>query len=206
MRPRIPRRARWIMRVAVLSLLLPLAAFTPVMGSGGSVQVSVQGYGTFPGELQNTIIEPNNTISMTMLVNDQIQTSNVPVHVTSTGVWNGVRNGSALSGQIQGLTGKVQSCVPFCLSADFDGQGSWNGELNESSQGAGICTGTITFVDSSIPQISVGQTYPISGTWKADFTLPIPEFGSEATPYMIVLAVAALTLRPRILHKSSRTA
>jgi hypothetical protein len=189
----IPRRASWIMRVAALSLLLPLASFTPVMGTGGSVQLSLQGYGTIPGQLQNTIIEPNNTISMTMLVNDQMQTSNGPIQITSTGVWNGVRNGSVLSGQIQGLTGKVQACVPICLTANFVGLGNWNGQLNESSsQGTGTLTGTITFVSSSIPQIGVGQTYPISGTWTADFAAPMPEFESETTAYMIILAVAVL--------------
>jgi hypothetical protein len=194
MRPRIPRRGSWIAPIAVLSLLLPLAALTPVMGTGGSVQLSLQGYGTVPGELQNTIIEPNNTVSMTMLLNDQIQASNGPIQVTGSGVWNGVRNGSVLSGQIQGLAGKVQACVPFCLSADFVGLGNWNGELNESSQGTGTITGTITFVSSSIPQIPVGQTYPISGTWQAEFVLPIPEFRSDAPAYMIVLAVTALTV------------
>ena len=194
-RPRIPLRGRWIALVSVLSLLLPLAVLTPVMGTGGSVQLSLQGYGTLPGELQNTIIQPNNSISMTMLINDQIQTSNGPIQVTGRGVWNGVRNSSGLSGQIQSLTGKVQACVPFCLSADFVGLGNWNGGLSESSsQGTGTLTGTITFVSSSIPQIPVGQTYPISGTWNADFGLPMPEFRSEATAYMIAFAVAALTL------------
>jgi hypothetical protein len=194
MRRWIRRRDRRIGLIAVLWLLLPLAALTPVMGTGGSVQLSLQGYGTVPGELQNTIIQPNNTIAMTMLLNDQIETSNGPIQVTGSGVWNGVRNGSVLSGQIQGLAGKVQACVPFCLSADFVGLGNWNGELNDSSQGAGTLTGTVTFVSSSIPQIPVGQTYPISGTWKADFALPMPEFKSEATVYMIVLAVTALTI------------
>jgi len=131
---------------------------------------------------------------MTMLVNDQIQTSNGPIQVTGTGVWNGVRNDSVLSSQIQGLTRKVQACVPFCLSAYFLGLGNWNGELNESSQGTGTITGTITFVSSSIPQIPVGQTYPISGTWNANFALPTPEFESETTTYIIILAVAGLAL------------
>ena len=193
MRFRIPRRASWIISIAALALLLPLAVFTLVMGTGGSVQFSLQGYGTIPGQLQNTIIEPNNTISMTMLVNDQIQTSNGPIQLTSTAIWNGVRNGSILSGQIQGLTGKVQACVPICLNANFTGLGNWNGQLNESSsQGTGTFTGTITFVTSSIPQITVGQTYPISGTWNANFSLPMPEFESEGTAYTIILATAVL--------------
>ena len=159
------------------------------------MQLSLQGFGTVPGQLQNTIIEPNNTVSMTMLVNEQFQSSSGPIQLTSTGVWVGVRAGSVLSGQIQAWTGKVQACVPFCLSANFNGQGKWNGELNESSsQGAGTLTGTITFAGSSIPQITVGQSYPISGTWNADFAAPMPEFVTESSGYMIVFAVAALTL------------
>jgi hypothetical protein len=194
MRPRIFHRGIRLARVAVLGVLLSLAALTPVMGTGGSVQLSLQGYGTIPGQLQNTIIEPNNTVSMAMLVNDQIQSSSGPIQLTSTAEWNGVRDGSVLSGQIQGWTGNVQVCVPVCLSADFNGQGNWNGQLDASSQGAGTFTGTITFVSSSIPQITGGQSYPISGTWNADFAAPTPEFASEASAFMIVFAVAALTL------------
>jgi hypothetical protein len=174
-----------IANVAVLSLVIPFAAFTPVSASGGTLQLTIRGYATVPGELQNTIIYPNNSVSMMMNINDQMQTSYGPVQITSSGTWIGLRNGSALSGQIQGLMGKAQICILLCGGADFVGQGHWDGQLN-GTRGTGTFEGTMTFINSPVPQIPTGQPFPISGTWSADFEMPIPEFPSQAPTYMIV--------------------
>jgi hypothetical protein len=174
-----------IVSLAVLSLLIPFVACTPVSASGGTLQLTFQGYGTVPGELQNTIIYPNNSVSMIMNINDQMQTSYGPVQITSSGTWIGLRNGSTLSGQIQDVVGKAQICIFLCGGADFVGQSHWVGLLN-GTRGTGTFEGTMTFTSSPVPQIPTGQPFPMSGTWSADFEMPIPEFPSQVSTYMIV--------------------
>jgi hypothetical protein len=184
-----------IVSFVILSLIIiTLAAFTPVKAGGGSLQLSLQGYGSVPGQLLNAIIQPNSSVSMIMVVNDKIQTSNGPVQITSNGTWTGVRNASAVSGPIRGIVGKAQFCVLFCMSADFVGQGHWYGSLS-GSHGTGTFNGTITFTNSPVPQIQNGQPYLISGTWNADFDIPVPEFGPQTLTYMIAaFAFASLLL------------
>ncbi len=182
------------MRVAIISLVcVPLVAFTPISASAGSVQIAIQGYGTVAGQMENAIIAPNNSVSMIMVVNDQIQTSYGPAQITGTGRWNGVRNGAALSGQIHDVVGKVQVCILLCVSADFVGQGNWNGTLN-GSHGTGVLGGTITFTDSPVSQIPVGHPIPVSGTWTSDFALPVPEFGLQLPTYVILFAIVTLVV------------
>jgi hypothetical protein len=173
----------------ILSLLLvPLAAFAPVSATGGSFQLKFGLAGiwtvTLSGELQNGVIQSDNSVSMTMVLNDQIQTAIGPVQVSINGILNGVKSGSALSGTIQGMVGKV-SAMGF--SGDFVGQGQWNGSL-AGSHGTGTMTGTVTFTNSPVPQISTNQPYPISGTWDSDFSIAVPEFGSTLPTYMILFA------------------
>ena len=194
--------------VAVVSafLLLASVSMVPIVGAtgtGGTVQLTLPGLGTVTGQLQNVVIEPDKTVTMTMTVNDQLQTSSGPVQVTGSGVWNGAMTGSTLSGNMQGISGKVQACIIICVSGDFVGQGQWTGSLNGAS-GGGTLAGTITFTDSSIPQISVGQPYSVTGTWTSDFTLPVPEFESALGTFTIVLTVAALTLITRRIGKGQR--
>ena len=181
---RIPRKM--IIAAAILSLLLPLAAFAPVSATGGSFQLKfgLAGVwtGTLPGELQNGVIQSNNSVSMTMVLNDQIQTSIGPVQVTINGMLNGVKSGTALTGTIQGMVGKVSA---MGLSGNFVGQGQWNGSL-AGSHGTGTMTGTVTFTNSPLPQISTNQPYPISGTWDSDLSIAVPEFGSTLPTYMIL--------------------
>ena len=180
--------------LVILSLIITFAAFTPVTAGGGSLQLSLQGYGSVPGQLLNAIIQPDSSVSMIMVVNDKIQTSNGPVQIASNGTWTGVRIGTVVSGPIRGIVGKAQFCVLVCMSADFVGQGHWFGSLS-GSHGTGIFNGTITFTNSPVPQIQNGQSYLISGTWIADFDIPAPEFGSQAPTYMIaVFAFVSLLL------------
>jgi hypothetical protein len=177
----------------MLLLLIPTVSLMPVTATAGSVQITIQGYGTITGQLENATIKPNNNVSMIMVINDQIQTSNGPAQITGTGSWDGVRNGAALSGQIHGVVGKVQVCILLCVSADFVGQGNWNGSLN-GSHGTGVLGGTITFTDSPVPQIPVGHPIPVSGTWTSDFEIPVPEFGLELPTYVILFVIVAFAL------------
>ena len=180
--------SKTIIAAVILSLLIPLATFAPVSAAGGSFQLKfgLAGIwtGTLSGDLQNAVIQPDNSVSMTMVLNDQIQTSIGPVQVTINGILNGVKSGSAMSGTIQGMVGKASA---MGLSGDFVGQGQWNGSL-AGSHGTGTMTGTLTFTNSPVPQISTNQPYPISGTWDSDFSIAVPEFGSTFPTYMILLA------------------
>jgi hypothetical protein len=197
---RIHHRVRKMnVSVAILSLVVAATALTPITASGGTLQLSLQGYGTVSGELRNAIIQPNNSVSMIMVVNDKIQTSNGPVQLTSNGTWTGVRNGSFLSGSIKGIVGRAHFCIFICVSADFVGQGHWIGTLS-GSRGTGTFDGTITFTNSPVPQIQNGQPYLISGTWNADFNIPIPEFGQSPPIYVVV----ALTLASLLLVSNHR--
>ena len=178
-----------IIAAAILSLLIPLAGFAPVSATGGSFQLifGLAGVwtGTLPGELQNGAIQSDNSVSMTMVLNDQIQTSIGPVQVAINGIMVGVKSGSALSGTIQGMSGKVSA---MGLSGNFVGQGQWNGSL-AGSHGTGTIVGTVTFTNSPVPQISTNQPYPISGTWDSDFSIAVPEFGSTLLTYVILLSI-----------------
>lgn len=182
------------MWAVIISLVcVPLVTFTPVSATAGPLQITIQGYGIVAGQLENAIIAPNNSVSMVMVVNDQIQTSSGPAQITGTGRWDGVRNGAALSGQIHEVVGKVQVCILLCVSADFVGQGNWNGSLN-GSHGTGVLGGTITFTDSPVPQIPVGHPIPVSGTWTSDFELPVPEFGLQVPTYVILFVIVTLVV------------
>ncbi len=134
--------------IAVLFLMSSIALLTPVAAAGGPIQFTVQGYGTVRGQLENAVIQPNNTISINMLVNDQLQTSQGKFPIFARGIWNGIRNGSTLSGDIRDVTGKMQICILFaCNDANFVGEGHWTGSLN-ATHATGNYIGTITFTNS----------------------------------------------------------
>jgi hypothetical protein len=208
MRFRIQQPAAWVVRVVMICIVsVQLVAFTPVSATAGSVQITIQGFGIVHGQLENVTIAPNNSVSMMMVLNDQIQTSYGPAQITGAGRWDGVKNGVALSGQIHSVVGNVQACSLLCLSAHFVGQGNWNGSLN-SSHGTGALSGTITFTDSPVPQIPVGQPIPVSGTWNSDFQIPVPEFGLQLSTCLILFAIvtfAVLSVR-RATHKATNSA
>jgi len=164
-------------RVTVLgvALLLIVASFSysflPVMANAGqgTFALDLTGY-SLNGNLQNAIIKTT-SVSMNMTLNGNIQTSIDQIPITASGVWVGTRNGSRLSGLIQGVSGTVHACFLFwCGKATFIGQGEWSGTLT-STQGTGAFDGTITFTSSDFNQIHLDQPAPITGTWTADFQL-----------------------------------
>jgi len=133
----------------------------------GSLQLILQGYGSVNGQLLDATIHPNDSISMEMIVNNQMQTSYGSFPVTADGVWTGLSNGTSVSGSIQNVTGKVQV---FLSNANFVGNGGWSGSLN-GTYAAGTFGGTITFTNSpDTQQIPQNQAIPTTGTWNATFS------------------------------------
>ena len=162
-------------RVAVfgVALLLIVASlsysFLPVMASGGqgTFALDLTGY-SLSGNLQNAIVD-GSSVSMSMALNGNIETSIGQVPIVASGLWVGTLNGTNLSGTIQEVSGTVYACFLFwCGQANFIGQGEWSGTLN-SAQGTGVFDGTITFTSSDFSQIQLNQPAPISGTWTTDF-------------------------------------
>ena len=126
---------------------------------------------TLNGNLENTMIN-SNAVTMSMVLNGNLQTNIGQVPITANGNWVGLRNGTALNGTIQDVTGTVHFCFLFwCGQAQFVGQGTWNGNLTATNTGAGTFEGTITFTSSDFPQIHLNQPAPVSGTWNAEFQL-----------------------------------
>lgn len=158
--------------VALLLIVSSLSySFFPVMANAGqgTFVLDLTGY-SLNGNLQNAIVKTS-SVSMNMILNGNLQTSIGQVPITASGVWVGTRNGSRVSGLIQGVSGTVHACFLFwCGKATFIGQGEWSGTLS-STQGTGVFDGTITFTTSDFPQIHLNQPALITGTWTADFQL-----------------------------------
>jgi hypothetical protein len=157
------------MFVLVLAILPALQAQS---GSGaGSFSFTLNGY-TVQGQLSNTIIHPDNSVTLTMSVQDTMQTPAGNVPISGSGEWYGTANVTSLSGTIQNVIGTARICILFffCGNANYVGQGTWQGTLS-GAQGSGTFQGTITFTSSPVPQIPVNQPIPISGTWSSNFQL-----------------------------------
>ena len=195
----IRTRSRLIAALALLSLIIPLAALAPV-SAAGTVQVTMNipnvASGTLSGTLDNTVIfQNNNSVSMHMIVDGQLPLFGglSYAHVHSTGMLIGVKNGAQLSGQVVNVVGNSTS---FAGNAKFVGQGQWVGSLS-GSHGTGTINSTVTFSSAPSP-IQVNTPYKTTGTWSADFSTPVPEFGSALPTVMIALTIATfLILRIR---------
>jgi hypothetical protein len=154
----------------LLVLVYPFVAVRADSGAG-SFTILLSGYAV-NGELQNVVISSDGSISMNMVLDGTASTSLGPIPITANGVWIGVRNGTTLSGAIEDVAGSANPCFLFwCDIATFVGQGEWSGALTANSTlGSGGFEGTITFTSSDFPQVPVGQSQPISGTWNANLT------------------------------------
>ncbi len=175
------------------SFVLISGVLRSVPASQGSLQLSVQGYGTVHGELDNAAIQPNGTVSMLMTVNDQLLTSHGTFPMTISGLWVGTLNGSSVSGQIQDVAGVVHICIVMCQDADFGAVGTWSGLVN-GSVGAGDFAGAVTFTNSPVSQIPVGQPIPVTGTWTTAFELPMPELSWGGWGHTLVFALISSAL------------
>jgi len=160
---------RIIFCLALVLALLPVTVYAQSVPSTGSFAFTLQGY-TVQGQLSNAVINTDNSITMTMNIDDSLQTSIGAIPLSGNGYWWGAVNGTSLSGTIQNVSGSVQVCyfLFFCGSANYVGQGTWTGTLS-AGQGQGTFSGTITFTSSSISQIPLDQPIPISGNWNSSF-------------------------------------
>jgi hypothetical protein len=199
-----------IIILTIISLVLVQMSRTVVAGPGtGSVIVQIQGYGTVHGQLQNALVQSNNSVKMLMVVDDQLQTPQGSFSLQATGDWDGFLTNSTLSGTIHDVQGKIHVCVIFsCKDVDFNGRGTWTGQLQTSSVGSGNFTGTITVTNSPYPQIPQGQTIPISGSWTADFIFSIPVTSTSSIPELnsntSLLLLATLTAATILTHRRKR--
>jgi len=163
----------------------------------GSLQLTLQGYGTVSGQLLEATIQPDNSITMEMIVNSQMQTSYGSFPVTANGVWIGLSNGTSVSGSIQNVTGKVQV---FLSNANFVGSGEWSGSLN-GTFAAGTFGGTITFINSPYTQqIPQNQAIPTTGVWNATLSsssAPVPEFNLKLVMFVAAFGILMLTIVAR---------
>jgi hypothetical protein len=197
-----PGEQCYTMKILALTVLLTILLFVSpaaATGSGtGSVIVQIQGYGTVQGQLQNAVIQSNNNVTMSMVVNDQLQTSQGSFPIQATGDWNGDLNNSTLSGTINNVQGKIHVCVIFsCNDVDFSGHGTWTGQLQTTSSGSGNYTGTITITNSPYPQIPIGQRVPIFGSWTSNFASAVPEFNYHTSLLLLATLMIAIILTHR---------
>jgi len=200
----VENRQGYTLRLVALTILLIILVCVspaPVTGSGtGSVivQIQIQGYGAIHGQLQNALITSNNNVTMSMVVNDQLQTPQGTFPIQATGDWNGALNNSSLSGTINNVQGKIHVCLIFsCNDVDFSGQGTWMGQLQTTSSGSGNYTGTITITNSPYPQIQQGQKIPIYGSWTSSFASAVSELNYHASLVLATLMVAIILTHRR---------
>ncbi len=192
-----------VILIAVLVIVMPPAA---AASGTGTVTIQIQGYGTVHGQLQNTLIQADNSVAMSMLVDDQLQTSQGSFPLQATGEWTGILSNSTLSGTIHDVQGKIHVCVILsCNDVDFTGHGNWTGQLQTGSLGSGNLTGTITITNSPYPQIPQGQGIPIYGAWAADFTSSVPEFNSNLSLLLLATVTAAIILTRRKTENAKGT-
>jgi hypothetical protein len=160
----------WITLMLVL-FVLPTALYAQAGTGMGSFTFTLSNYAV-QGQLGNAVIRNDNSVTLTMTVSSDIQTSVARVPISGSGEWYGRANATSLSGTIQNVNGNARICMLyfFCSDANYIGQGTWTGTLS-GSQGTGTFQGTITFTSSPIPQIPVNQPIPISGTWSSNFQL-----------------------------------
>jgi len=160
---------RILLCVALLLAFLPAAVYAQSAPAVGSFAFTLSGY-TVQGQLSNAVIQADNKVSMTMSVDDNLQTSIGSVPISGDGEWYGTVNGTSVSGTIENVSGSIQVCyfLFFCGYANYSGSGTWAGTLS-ADQGTGAFQGFITFTSSSIPQITLNQPFPISGSWNSVF-------------------------------------
>jgi len=160
-------------RFAVAFIVL-LAVFSTVIveaqsaAGTGSVELTIAGR-QIPGELTNSTLYPDNTVTMSMIVDYSAQTNIGQVTITATGNWYGRSNGTSLAGIIYSVKGTVQICYVFyCPAASYVGYGTWNGALTSNrTQAAGTFEGTLIFTNSQIQNVTLHRPITISGTWNS---------------------------------------
>jgi hypothetical protein len=160
---------RILICLGLLLTFFPAAVYAQSQPTIGSFVFTLQGY-TVQGQLSNAVIRADNSVSMTMSVDDSLQTPIGAVPINGNGEWIGTVNSTTVSGTIENVSGSIQVCyfLFFCGTANYVGNGAWTGTLS-ADNGSGTFTGSITFTSSSISQIQLNQPVPISGNWSSIF-------------------------------------
>ena len=155
--------------LALLLVFAPVTVYAQSSQTGGSFAFTLQGY-TVQGQLSNAVIHPDNSVSLTMTLDDRLETSIGAIPINGNGEWSGTVNGTALSGTIRNVSGSIQACylIFFCGYANFVGSGTWTGTLS-SGLGTGTFSGFITFTSSSFSQVPLNRPIPVSGNWSSVF-------------------------------------
>ena len=137
-----------------------------VVGAG-KLELSIAGIDV-PGILSNSTLS-DNTVTMSMSVDDTAQTNMAQVSVTATGNWYGKAIGTGLEGIIYDTKGTVKICYIFtCPTANFVGYGTWTGELaNNSTEAAGTFHCTLIFTSTQIQIIPLNKPISVSGFWNS---------------------------------------
>jgi hypothetical protein len=159
------KQVRSYLALLLILTMLPMLQAQP---GAGSFSFTLKGY-TVVGQLVNATIHADKSVTLRMVVDDTLQTFVGGVPINGTGDWEGTVNGTVLTGTIANVSGTLQACIFFfCGQADYVGNGTWTGTLT-GSQGSGTFRGVITFTRSSLPQIPVNQSIPVSGSWSSTF-------------------------------------
>lgn len=155
--------------LALLLTFIPAVVYAQSGPTLGSFAFTLQGY-TVQGQLSNAVIRPDNSVSMTMTVDDSLQTPIGAVPISGSGEWYGTVNGTTVSGTIENVSGSIQVCylIFFCGYANYIGNGMWTGTLS-ADHGAGTFRGFITFTSSSFSEIPLNRPIPVSGNWSSIF-------------------------------------
>ena len=158
-------RTCWMV-AAVIFILIVSTTNLVHADSNGYFTVTANGP-PITGQLTNSVIHQS-TVTMTMVIDQNLPTKIGTVHIVGNGLWNGSVNNSTLTGTIGNVQGSAQACflIIFCQTADFTGTGTWTGTLNDVASGSGTFQGTLTFTGS--PFAPSGPV-PISGTWETSF-------------------------------------
>jgi len=195
-------RMKWL--IALVIILIALAEITTGVcadNGTGSVVLQIQGYGTVHGQLENATIQQDNSVSMLLIVNDTLQTSQGSFPLEASGTLNGLRSNSTLSGTINDIHGKINVCMFTCNDVYFNGQGNWTGLLDASSAGTGNLAAVVTITSSPYPQMPQGQSIPTEGSWTANFASPVPEFNSNVGILILTIVFASLVLTQKSKRK-----
>jgi len=155
--------------IGLIVILFSFPALNAQSSQAGSFAFSLNGY-TVQGSLLDATVHSDNSVGLTMNLQDTIRTSVTNVPINGIGEWHGTLQANQLSGTIDNVHGTAQICffLFFCSNAEYVGEGTWTGTLS-GNQGSGTFQGTIMFTSSPVSQIPVNQPIPISGNWNASF-------------------------------------
>ncbi len=163
-------RSKWFIVATILMLIVGLTGIVEAQSAAGvgTLEFVIAG-NTISGNLSNSRLYSDKTVTMGMTLDYITQTSVGPVSVTGAGDWYGRANRTALEGIIYNVSGTVKLCYIFyCPTASYIGYGTWSGALtNNSTQAAGTFHCILIFTSSEIQNIPLNTPLHVAGTWNS---------------------------------------